>query len=275
MSGGGTNTVQSTTIPSSILPYVTSNLANMQGLESQGGPQMQQGIAGLNQMQLGGIGSIAGAAGQPNANSAANSYLQNLESGQYLSPNSNPYLAQEYQTALQGSQNQIASQFAGAGSNVMNSIPVQQNAAADLAGQIYAPAYQQGLQSMTQGAALAPATAQAQYLPGQELLQTGAGLQQQSQNVLNAQNNMYNYSQALPYQLGSWYSSLLGSNTSPFGQSSQTQMPVVNPWATAAGGALAGGATGAEIGSIVPGLGTGVGALIGAGVGGLGGGLLG
>ena len=271
MSGGGTNTVQQQSVPSWLQPYLTSSLTQGQGLQQSGGPQMQQGVAPLNQMQEAGVSSIANAAGAPNANNSANTELSNILGGSNLGPSTNPYLAQTYQTALQGSQNQIASQFAGAGSNVMNSIPIQQNAAADLAGQIYEPAYAAGLQQQTQAAALAPQVAQTQYLPGQQLLQTGSGLQSQSQNVLNAQNSMYNYQQALPYNTLSWYSSLVGQNANPFSSSSSQTTPNVNGTTTGIGGALAGGATGAEIGSSFGPEGTVIGGLGG----GLAGGLLG
>ena len=73
---------------------------------------MEQQVAPLNAYEQAGAGSIAQAAGAPNANNAANTALQGILSGQNLSPTTNPYLAQTYQTALQGSQNQIASQFA-------------------------------------------------------------------------------------------------------------------------------------------------------------------
>ena len=263
MSGGGTSTNTTTSVPGWLQPYLTQSLTQGQQLLAQGGPEMQQGVAPLNSTQLAGVGSIEGAAGQPNANNAANTALSGILGGQNLSPNTNPYLAQEYQTALQGSQNQIASQFAGAGSNIVNSIPVQQNAAADLAGSIYAPAYAAGLQQQTQAAALAPQVAQTQYLPGQELLQTGSGLQSQSQNVLNAQNNMYNYQQSLPYNTQSWYSSLVGQNANPFSTQSQTQMPSTNGVMTGLGGAAAGAELGSYFGPY------------GAAAGGLAGGLLG
>lgn len=269
MSGGGTNTVQSTSVPGWLQPYLTQSLTQGQQLLSQGGPQMQQGVAPMNALQNQGVSSIAGAAGAPNANDAANTALSGILGGQNLGPNTNPYLAQTFQTGANQIQNQLSSEFAGAGSNVLNSLPVQQNAMSDLAGSIYAPAYAAGLNQQTQAAALAPAVAQGQYLPGQEELQTGAGLQGQAQNVLTAQNNEYNYAQQLPYQTQSWYSSLVGQNASPFGSSSSQSNPVTNPWVTGAGGALAGAAGGAYLGSQIGSVGGPMGMGIGAAAGGL------
>ena len=250
MSGGGQSTNTVSSVPGWLQPYLTQSLTQGQNLLAQGGPQMEQQVAGLNSMQQAGANSIAQAATQPNANNAANTALQGILGGQNLSPTTNPYLAQTYQTALQGSQNQIASQFAGAGSNIVNSIPVQQNAAADLAGQIYEPAYAQGLQQQTQAAAYAPSVAQAQYLPGQALYGTGSALQGQTQNVLNAQSNMYNYMQALPYNTQSWYSSLVGQNANPFSQGSSSTTNNPNALAQDAGLGIGAASTAASLASL-------------------------
>lgn len=271
MSGGGTNTVQSTVVPDWLKPYLTSNLVQGQYLEQQGGPQMEQQVAPLNDLQNSGLSQIQATAGAPNANSAANSQLQNIESGAYLNPSTNPFLQGTFNTAAQGVQNSLGSQFGAAGRNILASAPVQSDEMNNLANQIYGGAYQSGMQNIMQGAALAPSVAQGQYMPGQELLSAGSGLQGQAQNVLNAQSNEYNYQQALPYNTASWYSSLLGQNSSPFLGSSQTSTPVTNPWMTGVGGAAMGAAGGAALGAE-----TGLwGGPVGAGVGALAGGLLG
>jgi hypothetical protein len=271
VSGGGTNTVSQTTVPDWLKPYLTSNLEKGQMLQMEGGPQMEQQVAPLNDMQNAGLAQLQSAAGAPNANSAANAQLQNVESGAYLNPSTNPYLQSTFNTAAQGVQNSLDSQFGAAGRNILASAPVQSDEMNNLANQIYGGAYQSGMQNMMQGAALAPSVAQGQYMPGQEMLQAGAGLQGQAQNVLNAKSNEYNYAQALPYNTASWYSSLLGQNASPFMGSSQTSSPVTNPWMTGIGGAASGAAAGAALGTE-----TGMwGGPIGAGVGAVAGGLLG
>lgn len=259
MSGGGQNTNTTTSVPDWLKPYLTSNLSHAQSLQQQGGPQMEQQVAPLNSMQNTGLAQIQGAAGAPNANSAANSQLQNIESGAYLNPATNPYLTDTYNLAAQGVQNSLGSQFGAAGRNIIGSAPVQADEDSTLANQIYGGAYQQGMQNMVQGAALAPAVAQGQYLPGQEMLQAGSGLQSQAQNVLNAQSNEYNYQQALPYNTSSWYSSLLGQAANPFSTSSTQQQPQTNQLMTGLGGA----ASGAAIGSYGGPYGTAAGAVIG------------
>jgi hypothetical protein len=271
LSGGGTNTVSQNTVPEWLKPYLTSNLQHGQALETAGGPQMEQQIAPLNGMQSAGLSSIAGAAGMPNASGAADSQLQNIESGAYLSPSTNPYLQGTFNQAAQGVQNSLDSQFGAAGRNILASAPVQSDEMNNLATQLYGGAYQQGMQNMVQGAALSPSVDAGTYMPGQQMLSAGAGLQGQAQNVLNAQSNEYNYQQSLPYNTASWYSSLLGQNSSPFMGSSQTSNPATNPWMTGIGGAATGAAAGAGLGAE---MGSGGGPW-GAGIGALAGGLLG
>lgn len=272
MSGGGTNTVESTTVPSWLQPYLTSNLSQGQSLEAQGGPQMEQLVAPLNSMQNTALSDIQGVAGSPSAATSANSQLSNILSGQYLNPSSNPYLTSTYNTAAQSVQNSMDSQFGAAGRNIIASAPVQSDEDNNLANQIYGGAYQSGMQNMVTAAGEAPSVAQAQYLPGEEELQAGSGLQQQSQNVLNAQANEYNYQQALPYNTASWYSSLLGQNASPFEGTSSTSTAVTNPFLSTLGGAssgavlggaLGGALSGGEAGSEAGPIGTGIGALAG------------
>lgn len=271
MSGGGTNTVSQTTVPEWLKPYLTSNLQQGQALENQGGPEMEQQIAPLNSMQNTGLSQISAAAGAPNASGAADQQLQTMESGAYLNPSTNPYLQGTFNTAAQGVQNSLDSQFGAAGRNILASAPVQSDQMNNLANQIYGGAYQSGMQNMVQGAALAPSVDAGTYQPGQQMLQAGSGLQGQAQNVLNAQSNEYNYQQALPYNTASWYSSLLGQNSSPFMGSSQTSNPATNPWMTGIGGAATGAAAGAGVGAEFGS----AGGPWGAGIGALAGGLLG
>lgn len=269
MSGGGQNTTTQTTIPSSILPYLQQNLATGATLAGQGGPLMEQQVAPLNAQQNTGLAQIQAAGAAPSASTSANSQLQNVLSGQYLNPASNPYLNSTFNTAAQGVQNSLDSQFGAAGRNILASAPVQSDEMNNLANQIYGGAYQTGMQNMMTAASEAPSVASSQYLPGEENLQAGSGLQQQAQNVLNAQSNEYNYQQSLPYNTASWYSSLLGQTASPFEGSSSTSSAVTNPFVTGLGGAASGAAIGGELGSVFPVVGNVLGAGIGAAAGGL------
>jgi hypothetical protein len=231
MSGGQNTTSQ--TLPDWLQPYLTQELGNAQQFQTQATTNPQSMVAPMNSMQQQGISDISQtAAGVNPSQSAANANAFET-SGALLNPSMNPYLQSTYQQAGQQVQNQLASEFAGSGSNVQNSAPVQADQLNNLATQLYGGAYQQGLQQMTQASALAPSIQQGTYLPGQELYQTGTLGQQQQQNVINA-----------PYNALSWYSGLLGLNGSNMGgQSSQN----VNGTSQDVGMGLAAAGTAAEI----------------------------
>lgn len=236
MAGGGTNTV-SQTLPSWLQPYLTSELGaassltpglsgsaggtytlpNGQTVTVPGTPGVSASslVAGMTPAQQQGLTDMQNTANSsinPSGSAAAANQFET--SGALLNPAMNPYLQNTFNLSADSVQNQIDSQFAGSGSNVINSLPVQSDQLNNLATQLYGGAYQQGMQNMTQASALAPMITQAQYIPGQELYQAGSLEQQQNQNVINA-----------PYNALSWYSGLLGLNGSSMGGSSQSNNP--------------------------------------------------
>lgn len=239
MSGGGTNTV-STSVPSEFVPYYQEALGLGNNLLGSGGPQYYPGqtVAPLNPLQEQGLNSVQSTASAPNASQGAQSANEFETSGALLNPASNPYLQGTYQQGANQVQNTLASQFAGSGRNIVGSAPVQSDELNNLATQLYGGQYDTGLNTMTQASALAPSIDAGTYQPSQELLSAGSGLQGQTQNLINANQNEWNYNQTLPYNQLSWYSSLLGQNTSPFGSSSQSSSG--NPWQTATGAGLLG-----------------------------------
>lgn len=243
MTGGGTstNTVQQT-IPSWLQPYYTQGLNYGQNLLQSGGPQYYPGqtVAPLNPVQEAGASSLVNAAGMPSASQGAQYANQFETSGALLNPSMNPYLQGTFNQAANQVQNQISSEFAGAGRNVTGSLPVQTDAMNNLATQLYGGAYNTGLQNMTQATALAPSIDQGTYLPSQELLSAGSGLQNQTQNLINASQQAWNYQQQLPYNTLSWYSGLLGQNGAPFGGSSSTGQMNNSPFSSLVGGGLLG-----------------------------------
>lgn len=266
MSGGGNSTTTTQqSVPDWVKPYFTEALSQAQSLNKAGGPQYYPGqqVADLNGMQLGGLGGIANTAMGPNASSVAQNQNMNIESGQYLNPATNPYLSGTFNTAAQGVQNNIASQFGAAGRNIVGSAPVQSSAMNQLANEIYGGAYQSDMKNMVQASALTPSLDQGTYLPSQELLSAGAGLQGQQQNEINALMNRYNYNQQLPENMLSWYSGLMNQNSSPF-RGSQTTLPTnSNPALGAGGGAIAGGEAGSSFGPYGTAIGAGIGGLLG------------
>lgn len=249
MSGGGTSTNTVTqTVPDWLKPFYSYALNQGESLQNQGGPQQSAGqIAPMTGLQNQGISSIQNAAAHDPTASAAN-WNQYVTGGGLMNPNSNPYLSGEFTNAANSVQNQIASQFGGAGRNVLASAPVQTDAMNNLASQLYGGQYNTNLQATNQAAAQAPYIGSGLYTGGSELLNAGSLQQQQAQNELNTQTAQYNYNQALPYNSLSWYSSLLGQNASPFSSSSNVASMNNNQALTGLGGAASGAAMGSEFG---------------------------
>jgi hypothetical protein len=208
---GGTNT-QTQTLPNWLQPYLTQELGSAQGFQQQATTDPQSMVAPMNPTQQQGLSSQLAAAGQGTGQAGSAAAANQFEtSGALLNPNSNPYLQNTFNLASQSVQNNLASQFAGSGSNVQNSLPVQADQMNNLATQLYGGQYDVGLNTMTQAAAQSPLIQQGLYEPGQEQYQVGSTQQQQQQNVINA-----------PYNALSWYSGLLGLNGSSLGGSSSS-----------------------------------------------------
>ena len=270
MAGGGTNTVQ-TNIPQWLQPYLSGELGAASNLTpglsgSQGGtytlPNGQSvtvpGTPGVNASSLvapmnpteqAGLSSIIGTATGQGAGIADNAAAANQfeTSGALLNPNSNPYLQNTFNLASQSVQNNLDSQFAGSGSNVDNSIPVQADQMNNLATQLYGGQYDTGLQTMTQATALSPSIQQGAYMPGEQLYTAGQPTQQIAQNTINA-----------PYNALSWYSSLLGLNGgSGLGSTSSSSG---NPWSTAIGAGMGAAGLAGMLSSLYGAMGSGYGA---------------
>lgn len=122
--------------PAFQLPYLTYGLGQAKSLYDQGGapvvpfsPYSEQALQGVAQRAQTGSPLV----------SSANDYVQKSLSGGFLG--SNPYLDQTFNQAALATQNQLASQFAGAGRNVSASQGLRSQQLNDLATQIYGGAY--------------------------------------------------------------------------------------------------------------------------------------
>ncbi len=152
-------------------------------------------------------------------------------------------------------QNQLSSEFAGSGRNIIGSAPVQSDEMNNLASQLYGGQYATGVQQQENALGNANQTTQQNYANQNNLF--GAG--QQVQNLSNQ------YIQA-PQQFLNQY---LSRANNSLGQTS-TQSPAFNSGAGALGGALVGGGIGNSLGSALGGSsGGGWGGLLGSLAGGL------
>jgi hypothetical protein len=190
--------------------------------------------------------------------------IQNILSGQYLDPATNPYLQQAYERAAGGVKSDIASQFAKAGrygSGAMTE--TLGKSLGDIASQIYGGAYQQERARQLQAAQLAPQLAQQDYADISRLAQVGQSREGLQEAALADAMQRFQFEQQKPYTKLREYLASIGA---PAAQQTVSAQPIYRNL----GANLLGGATsGAYLGSLVPGIGPMAGAIGGGLLGGL------
>lgn len=229
-SGPDTQTVTQRTEPSPMLTQGISNVANASN----------QAFLGANPLQNMGQLALAnrGLEGSPVVGDARNLTRQTLQ-GDFLSPDSNPYLQSTFDRAADLTQTRLASEFSGAGRDLGASRPARSEELQTLASNIFGQnfARERGLQ--------ANAVNQSIPLANQDFTDINA--------LIDAGN--------LPIDQ---FINRIGALAPAAGGTAVSSQPIHR---NTAGGVLGGAAAGASIGSAVPVIGTGLGAL--------GGGLLG
>lgn len=181
-------------------------------------PQQQQSIQGITNLATGGNQTLTD----------ANKQLDSTINGDYL--NSNPYFSQVAQNVRQPTDSAFAS--GGRYDSGQHDAAVA-SALAPYAYQNYAAERQNQLSAINQ----APAIDQAQYYGLGQLGNVGAAVQQQGQNVLNADQTKYNYNQNKDQ---SWIQQYLATLNGAQGGSSTTTSPIYqpSPWSQVAGAGL-------------------------------------
>jgi hypothetical protein len=229
--------------PAFQLPYLQYGLGQAKSAYDQGGapvipfsPYSEQALTGVAQRAQTGSPLV----------SSAQDYAQKSLQGGFLG--SNPYLDATFNKAALATQNQLASQFAGAGRNVGASEGVRSQQLNDLATGIYGGAYNQErqLQQGVLGSVLP--------LANQDYVDLG--------QLGNAGSAVEGKAQEYAQQPGQALDQYLGRVTGQFG--STTTSPLYkNTGASILGGALLGGGLGSNV------FGGQYGGLVGAGIGGL------
>lgn len=245
----GSNAATSTQqAPSWQLPFqqqalgqAQSQYQNTQQLVAPFAPQQEQAISNITNMA---------ASGDP-ATTAAQKYITSTLGGNVQQ---NPELNQLFSQGANQIQNQLASQFGGAGRNVGASAGLNAQALGTFGANLYGNAFntEAGQQNAALGAA--PQNLQSQLGIQSALMGAGQTVQNQSQNYITAPQNFLNQ-----------YLAQVNGNLG----STQTSTPAFNAGAGALGGALVGSGIGNSIGGYFGNSG------LGSILGGLGGGLLG
>jgi hypothetical protein len=221
MSGGAQQAGQTTQTqlpPNYMYPEIGTGLSEASSLLNSGGPNFYPGqqVASFNPIQNQSF---------TNTNNLDNTLTQG---------SGNPYEQQMFQQEAQAIQPQLASQFAGSGRDIVGSMPLASQQLNNMGASFFGNQYQNDV-----GNAMNAANQQQQL---------GGTIQNQSQNLINASQNAYNYNQQQPFQNLSAFE----SNLSGLQPGSQQQSPYFsNPAATglgalAAGKSLFGGSKGAS-----------------------------
>lgn len=313
MSGGGNSVPANTTsttqqeLPGYAQPFAQSLLSRGYDLsntpyQSYGGqrvadltPEQQTGLAMTRERALGGAADVNAARGQGLATSMGAYFgaspsagmLQSTIAGDYLRPESNPYLAANVNKAMDDVSGKLNAQFNSAGG--YGGSAHQETAARELgalANQMYGQNYlaERGQQMQAANLAsgefaqeranqmramgMAPQMGQLDYADASAMLGVGDVYGQRQQQLLNQQYEAWNNAINYPYQQLDVLSNALAGATGGRSTTTQTGAPIAyNPTAGAIGGGLMGYGLGSmaanQFGSYSPYVGAGLGALAG------------
>ncbi|WP_426664075.1 hypothetical protein [Rhodanobacter aciditrophus] len=244
MSSGPSNvtTTNATSLPSWLNDANQFGAGQAQQLYQKGGPQYYPGstvapLSSIQEQYLTSANSL-GTGGNPTLG-AANGYTQNVLDGNYLNPDSNPYLASTFNQAANAVQNRVSSEFGQAGRNIEASIPVQNDQMNQLATQIYGGNYQNERNLQQQAAANTPGLNASNLANLGAVGQAGALEQQQAQNYINGAQSAWNYNQQLPYSNLSNYMNQVNALAHPVTQTN-SQPVFQNTAGNITGGLMAG-----------------------------------
>ncbi len=242
--GGGnqTSTVETNTEPwIGQQPYLSSGFQEAARLYGSGGPQYYpwQTTTPFSPQSQTAMELQQGRAlaGSPVTDAARNQLTGTLQ-GDYLNPQSNPYLSQYAEAAMEPVARQykeavfpgIEGQFAGAGRYGGGLRETSLDRARDTLGHtlgnistnIFAPAYNQERQRQMQGMSLAPMTAQQDYADIAQLGNVGQRVEGQAGALRQDEMNRWNFMQNAPYQNLNQYANTIQGN---YGAQSQQTTP--------------------------------------------------
>lgn len=253
----GTETIESTQAPwGPLQPYLQSGFQRAENLYQTGGPQYFPGstvaqFGDTTNQALGAYKNIA-TAGNPITQPTQNMLAGTLN-GDYLHPESNPYLqgmfddaasavTRQYREAVAPS---IQAQFAASGrtgsglyANAMDSSrdTLSRNLGG-MASNIFGGNYQNERNRQLQAASLAPQTAQMSYLDANQLLNVGELEDTKSQQNITDDFNRYMFDQERPFDNLARYQGFLGGN---YGSQNSQEQYTPSGWQTGLGIGLTG-----------------------------------
>jgi hypothetical protein len=247
--GGSTQSSTQTVTPwSGVQPFLTDYL--QKGQQQYGTPfQYNSGdqIAPFSPEQQYGLAMTTQRAinGSPVVNAAQQNALGTLN-GDYMNPDSNPWLKNTVDTALNDVTGRVNSQFGNSNFGSSANQELLTRNLADTASNIYSQNYQNERNRQMQDQALAPTLGQTDYTDAQALLGVGGARQGLAQQYLDQANGLYNNYIGYPQAQLDAYGNVIRTGMG-VGSSSTSTSPNPNQSSPLAG-ALGGAATGFSLG---------------------------
>lgn len=265
--GGGKDTVTTTNTPwDRQAPYLTFGFNRAQALYNQGGPDYfpKQNYISPSNWSNRGMSDMWQRANQGSpVMEGANKLALDTMRGNYLSPDSNPYLKDYFQAGVDQSLPTLNATFSAAG---RTGADAQSQAMGDMYGSIsrdvYGGAYENERGRQMAALGFAPTSANQDYIDLNAGLQAGKMKEGYQADKLRGDMERFNYNQNQPYDNLARYMAIVGGNQ--WGGSQTQQQPVQgsNPLMGALGGGMIGNTLGPVLGLGGP-AGIGLGALMG------------
>lgn len=226
--GGKTTTVQNNDPWGPAQPYLKGGLSDLsKWYASDYGRQYFPGstVVPFNPMTEQALGMTASRAmaGSPLISAAQQQNLA-TQRGDFLNPNSNPYLSQTFDLAAGKVRGALDSQFNNSGnygSSMHQGAMAEQMG--DLATKMYGGQYDAERNRQIQATLFAPQLAQQDYYDAGRLAAVGDAYQQQAGNYVNDAMQRWNFYQNAPYQRLQNYFGVLNPTASGYGTSTSTQ----------------------------------------------------
>jgi hypothetical protein len=223
--GGSTQTSTQTSAPwSGAQPYITDLLARGQKVtKSPFDFYNGDNIAPFSpEQQLGfGLQTQRAMAGSPTLN-AGNNQLTSTLNGDYLGPNTNPWLKGNVDQAMDDVTGRVNSQFNNSNFGSTAHQETLQRGLGDVAESMYGGNYQAERGRQVGAIGMAPSLANADYMDAQALQDVGAQRQGLANQYLGNNQNVYNQSVQHPYDQLSRYASIVNPAAGYGGTSTMT-----------------------------------------------------
>ena len=251
-SGGTTTTVNKTDPPDEVKPFLAPYVQRGFALSERPFEQFSgQRIAPMTPEQNLGLNFTAARAmqGSPLMRETQNQAMQTAR-GDFLSPDSNPFLRQNVNTALNDVQTRVNSQFnrPGAFGGSAHQELLARNLG-ETAGQLYGQNFTNERMNQQRAMAFAPQLAETDFRDAQALLGVGDVRRENQQDMLNLGYEQFLAQQQWPYQQLNFAGDVLARSMGGGGTSMSTGP---NPFrSNRAAGALGGAAAGAGLGSML------------------------